>query len=393
MKTNPGGRIAPENVIGRDELIRVLWEALEQQSVIMTAERRIGKTTVMTKMRDEPPTGWIPVFQDLEGFTSAADFAMSVYKAVQNHLSAHKKNANRVKDLLKSAGGTQVGNLFTLPKTDQAPWQAVLSSAVEDLVTEQPEGYRLLFLWDEMPFMLANVRDQENEETALQVLNVLRSLRQTYHGFRMLMTGSIGLHHVLTSFAKSSNANAAVNDMYSVDVTPLAATHAKELATTLIRAEKLDVTDTDTIAQDIAQISDGFAFFIHHIVRVLKRERHTIDSRRLESVVNQQLTAADDPWELRHYKNRLADYYGADERTVLYLLDELALSEEPATARALLAHLQTVGDYDDFDQVKDLLQKLAQDHYLVRESSGYSFRFSLIKRWWKLERELGEGAS
>ena len=239
--------------------------------------------------------------------------------------------------------------------------------------------------------MLANIRDQESEKTAMQVLNVLRSLRQTHKGFRMLMTGSIGLHHVLTSFAKRANANASVNDMYSIDVTPLEEGYAKELATTLIQNEKVDVTNIDIVARDIARISDGFAFFVHHIVRVLKREGQAIDSSRLESVINEQLTAADDPWELRHYKNRLADYYAADEQTVLYLLDELALRKEPATARALLAHLQTVGDYDNFDQVRDLLQKLAQDHYLVHESSGYSFRFSLIKRWWRLERELGEG--
>lgn len=386
MKTNPGGQIDHRNVIGRDELIKEIWEVLEQQSVIMTAERRIGKTTVMTKMRAEPLEGWIPVFQDLEGFTSAAGFAMSVYKAVQQHLSTKRKITRRTNELLKGLGGAEIGGFITLPEQASAKWQDVLTRSIEDLVAEQPEGSRLLFLWDEVPFMLANIRDQEGEETAMQILNVLRSLRQTYRGFRMLMTGSIGLHHVLTSFAQRASASAAVNDMYSIDVTPLDLIYARDLAATLLRGEKIDV-DIDTTAQEIAQISDGFAFYIHHIVRELKR-RGSVRPGSVQSTIEEQLTDVDDPWELRHYKDRLADYYAQDRTTVLYLLDELAVHEEPLTARTLLSHLQTVGDYGDLEHIQDLLVKLARDHYLVRGRKGYSFRFSLIKRWWRLEREL-----
>lgn len=386
MKTNPGGQIDPRNVVGRDKLIQRIWEALEQQSVIMTAERRIGKTTIMRKMLAEPPEGWTPVFQDLEGFTSAADFAMSVYKAVKRHLPVTKSVIRRADELLKGLGGIEIGGFISLPERERGRWQEILTRAVEDLVAEQPEDRRLLFLWDEMPFMLANIRDQEDEETAMQVLNVLRSLRQTHKGFRMLMTGSIGLHHVLTSFTKRANANAAVNDMYSIDVTPIEPLYARELAATLIHGERIEVAHTDTTSHEIAQLSDGFAFYIHHIVRELKNR--STEPHSVQMIVEAQLTDASDPWELRHYKDRLADYYGDDRQTILYILDELALSKEPASARALLTHLQTLSDYDDLEPLQELLRKLTLDHYLVKEGNSYSFRFSLIKRWWQLERDL-----
>jgi hypothetical protein len=44
MRTNPGGGLAPEEVIGRDALIADLWDKLERHSVMMTAERRMGRT-------------------------------------------------------------------------------------------------------------------------------------------------------------------------------------------------------------------------------------------------------------------------------------------------------------------------------------------------------------
>ena len=393
MKTNPGGQIAPENAIGRDALIHDIWEALEQQSVIMTAERRIGKTTILNKMQAESPTSWVPLFQDLEGFSSAADFASSVYKTVAQHLSLTKKSARRANELLKGLGGVQIGNIITLPKRESARWQDVLSNSVEDLVTEQSQDKRLLFLWDEMPYMLANIRDGEGEATAVQILNVLRKLRQTHQGFRMLVTGSIGLHHVLSSFKKKAGAGAAVNDMYAIDVSPLEPTYAQELATQLVRGEGLDVSNVDALALEIAQVADGFPFYIHHIVKALRSKNGTIEPRDVEGVVEEQLTDANDPWGLRHYINRLTDYYGLEKGTVLYLLDELSLREEPATARALLAHLQGLGDYDDLERLKNLLTQLAQDHYLLRSSDGYRFRFPLIQRWWKLERDLTNGAA
>ena len=57
MKANPGGQIDFKAVIGRERLIQVLWETVEQQSLVITAERRIGKTTVIKKMRHEPVAG------------------------------------------------------------------------------------------------------------------------------------------------------------------------------------------------------------------------------------------------------------------------------------------------------------------------------------------------
>jgi len=52
MRANPGGVLAPEDVIGRDKLIEQIWRVLENQSVVLTSERRVGKTSVIRKMVD-----------------------------------------------------------------------------------------------------------------------------------------------------------------------------------------------------------------------------------------------------------------------------------------------------------------------------------------------------
>jgi hypothetical protein len=91
MKANPGGVIDPRNVYGRDGLIAELWQRLDQLCVLMNAERRIGKTSVLRKMASDGAPGWCPILLDLEKFHSAEEFAVGVYEQVQGYLGIWKK--------------------------------------------------------------------------------------------------------------------------------------------------------------------------------------------------------------------------------------------------------------------------------------------------------------
>lgn len=390
MKANPGGQIDLRSVIGRDRLINNLWEIVDLQSLVLTAERRIGKTTVIKKLKAEPRPGWTPVYQDLERCHTAMDFAMAVYKEVHQFLGIKKKSARRAKEFLQALGGTEIGGLFKLPEQAAGHWKDVLIHAIEDLIHENEAGEtKLLFLWDEMPYMLANIRDREGEQTAMEVLDLLRSLRQSHGTLRMVITGSIGLHHVITSLKDKKYGNAPVNDMASVEVNPLDGEDASHLASLLIEGEELTSADIETTAETIATESDCFPFYIHHVVRALKIRGLTASPETVASVVASQLVDANDPWELRHYRERIPIYYGEDEEAVCHLLDELACREPAASVNELLAHLKAVSAFDNRERLLQLLSLMEQDHYLTRDAGGaYRFRFPLIRRWWKINRAL-----
>ena len=49
MQINPGGRLQPEDVIGRDREIARYWQVLDRQGLVISAERRIGKTHILCK--------------------------------------------------------------------------------------------------------------------------------------------------------------------------------------------------------------------------------------------------------------------------------------------------------------------------------------------------------
>lgn len=390
MKANPGGQIDIKSVIGREQLIQLLWETIEQQSLVITAERRIGKTTVIKKMRDEPEAGWVPVFQGLERCHSAAEFAMAVYKEIHQFLSAKGKVTRRARELFAALGGTEVGGLFKLPEKGGASWKDVLTRAVEDLIHENDaSGTKLLFLWDEVPFMLANIRDREGEQTAMEVLDLLRALRQTHAGLRMIITGSIGLHHVLSSLKDKNYANSPTNDMAAIEVPPLTEPDAIKLATLLIDGEGLPSQDRPAVAAAIARVADCFPFYIHHIVKALRIRELDATPPNVTQVVASQLVDANAPWELLHYRERIPIYYGDDQKAVSLLLDQLAVQPGTASVNELLAMLKGASQFDDRERLLRLLSLMERDHYLKREDDGrFQFRFPLIRRWWKLNRGL-----
>ena len=83
MQINPGGQLNTEDVKGRDNEIARYWNVLERQGLVISAERRIGKTHIVRKMRDECRSGYLPFYQDLEGVHSIAELIRSIYSTIR----------------------------------------------------------------------------------------------------------------------------------------------------------------------------------------------------------------------------------------------------------------------------------------------------------------------
>ena len=386
VKANPGGLIDSQDVLGRDRLVRRIWEILRQQSVLLTAERRIGKTSVIRKMQAAPPHQWFSLYQDLERVHTAQEFADAVSAEVQRFLGRVTKAANRVKGFFDQFRVRIAG--IEVERVRGRSWKEVLTSAIQHLVHQQPTS-RLVFLWDEMPSMLDNVLRHEGAETAEEVLDQLRALRHTFAAFRMVMTGSVGLHHVLTRLREAAYANQPTNDMASVDVPPLDPDDAQELARRLICGESLECDDLEATAAAVAREADGVPFYIHHIVRSLRMTGRRADPHCVAEAVAGQLLDPSDPWQLAHYRERIPAYYGERAELVLLILDELAAADRPMTTATLFERVKAQRPLGDRALLVQLLRLAERDHYVARTPAGdYAFRFPLVKRWWRLDRRL-----
>jgi hypothetical protein len=352
----------------------------------MNAERRIGKTSVLRKMASDGAPGWFPVLLDLEKFHSAEEFAVGVYEQVQGYLGTWKKTANAARKIYEEHEFEHFKRT-----SGRRPWKALLTAAVHDLLAEK-QAVRPVFLWDEVPYMIDHIRRADGEQAAVEVLDTLRSLRQEYPGLRMVFSGSIGLHHVLGSIREDKMSSEPVNDMYPVEVPPLATADAVKLAGDLIQGESLRASNSQKSAEVVADEADCFPFYIHHIVAGLRKEGLAAEPDTVRELVGRHLVDANDPWDLGHYRNRIPAYYtkGKNAELVGLILDALAIAQEPITVSNLLSTINTwSAEFGDKDELVRVLRLMERDHSLRRDPDGrIGFRFPLIRRWWTLDRGL-----
>lgn len=390
MKPNPGGQLAPQDIVGRDALIQDLKDVLEQQSVLLVAERRVGKTHVLEKFKTMAPARWVIIKRDLESVRSGREFVECVMADLYPHLETKTNLRNWLQNLGEQAGGAQFGPI-KLPNFTHRPWKQVLYEAIDHL-HQNPDIERLIFLWDELPWMLQGIA-KTNPTEAMELLDTLRTLRQqSGNKLRMVFTGSLGLHHIIRTLKTQGYANAPINDMQLVEVKPLSTADAQGLVQRLLTDSQLQVEHPDLYART-AQAVDCMPYYIHHVAAALVRTHRgrseKLDWAAVSATIAQSIQAPHDPWNLQHYEERTQEYYGTQRPQSLALLDALASSAEPlsmtdAIRRARGTHLDV-----EPQEWQDLIRLLQRDHYLVRDDGGnLAFKFGVVKRWWVWHRGL-----
>jgi hypothetical protein len=377
MKANPGGAIAPAEVMGRDKLIVDLWGILEQQSVILSAERRMGKTSVIKKMQAEATADKLPIYRDLEDVKSPLEFVEKVFKDVENYLTGFNRTAKKTRGLLERLGGAEFSG-FKLPEIAGPHWKALLTETIADLVENQDR--RVILFWDEVPYMLDNIGDA----AAMELLDTLRSIRQMYPAVRMVYTGSIGLHHVLDVLRKAGYTNDPINDMYVQDVPPLSVKDATNLARKLLEGENIQTPDIQGTAVFIADELSNIPFYIHHLIVKLKLRGVSGDIPAIQEIILDCLDDPLNPWKMEHYRQRLDSYYDDKQRPyALNLLDILAVADGALSFDELFGGIKQESETQDKEMARKVLRLLEQDYYIYKKDSKYLFRYPLIQKYWK----------
>lgn len=386
LKVNPGGALEPIQVVGRDEFIASLWHSLESRSVLLTSERRMGKTSVMRKMEAEALPGVCPVRTSLQGINAPEEFARRLIADIEQAApgALDKPFLKRVRKSGLKKVGTKVVEVEFEPVGDEA-WKDVLTeafAALDDRVDEQ-----LVFFWDELPHMIAAIEMHRDATTARDVLDMLRHARESYPSLRMVLTGSLGMHHVVDRLREQGVMFAPVHDMAIIDLPPLSEVAATYLASELLRNEKIECDDADSVAAAIATEVDSVPYYVHHTVDQLRDGPHSsvrpVDDAGVRRVVEAAVIDPLDPWQLKHYLDRMPVYYGSASDLACAVLDIVATETKPLSLDEIERLLAAQMPPPKADKLRDLVELLCKDYYL---EPGYGFRLELVRRAWRARR-------
>jgi hypothetical protein len=392
LKANPGGNIPPAQAVGRDKLCTRCWKVLDKQSLRLENERRFGKTTVLRKMQAETPLNTRSLLMEIGGLSSTTGFIEELITAIDAAIPEKGGSfKTRARNVIGAIAGMEIGSI-RIPAAVKSHWREILLGCFDELATQTQD--RIVFFWDEIPWMLQKIKASEGDAAVVDLLDTLRDIRQTHDRIRMVLTGSIGLHHILTAFEKKGIPSRLVNDMKSVDIGPLGKADARELASRLLIGEGIEVDDWDSTTLALYEQTGGIAFYIHSVISQLALDGYA-SAQLVEECVLKCLVDPSDPWEMRHFNTRLRAYYGEWEHTARAVLDKIAAEGECTFVGlydCVSTHPKTPEDASDRQVTLDLLRKLSLDHYIVEFPTGsrrYRFKYTLLQRWWHIERGSG----
>jgi hypothetical protein len=370
-----GGIVRPDDLVGRVRDAEIVAAALPHSGAVLVGDRRHGKTSLARlAQQNAAHTGALVVAISAERDTYA-EFVAALAAQLADLEPAWTQELAKLRVTL-TAGPLKVER------------DGTAAAALDDLLRRAVDraGRKQLVLFIDEVTVLARNLERRDSGAGENFLHTLRRFRQEHGGkVATVLSGSIGFHHV------SIDAPSTVNDIRKIVVGPIRSDHAGYLAECLLLGGGVDAVHAHDLAPSIAAAAENVPYYIQHLVAASFRGWRDTGSlptpQAVPGLVTDAIADPSDPWDLRHYRDRLRHYYGDDAAAVAKLLDVYAHADGPLTIDETF-HLLRGEDSPiaDRDALVALVERLEQDHYLVREDDANRFSSRLIQRAWRAMR-------
>lgn len=377
------------DIIGREKEIQDLRLILETSSVVMSSTRRMGKTMILTKMDEIKHTGTKTMLCFIESVQSAEEFVNVLRENLIDHKLLEEKDFAKVMRWLNDNLGNKDAGFFKTPDFKRH-WKTILNLMVDDLV--EKHTVQIILMMDEFPKMLWNLIQNGNHQQAEEILDELRNIREKYEKrskLRFIYCGSIGMNLVINHLVKKFNyAGAPLNNMFHYIVQEMKDGDACELVEHLVTKNNLDFPAE--LTSYLAKSCSFLPFFIDRIITQLRLSfiSDTVTQAGIDETITAFITGRENNNQFNHFTERLDAYYDEKDKRVAYeILRILCKTNEPMDSAKLLNIVKQSIVADDFE-ISKILADLYTDMYVDRFEQGdtvkYSFRYELLKKWWKL---------
>lgn len=370
-----GGIVPPEDVVGRVREADEVLASLPAAGAVLVGDRRHGKTSLSRLVqRFAADRGAVVIAVSAERATYA-DFVAALTSELARLDPSWAQELARIR-VSVTAGPVRVERDVRAA----AAFDELLNRAIR-----RADGRLLALFIDEVSILARNLElGQPGSGDAF--LHLLRRLRQENQGrIATVLSGSIGFHHV------SADAPSTVNDITKIAVGPIRSDHATYLAECLLLGSGTPTSDRHAVASAIAAAAENVPYYIQHLVAAARRSAQTTGTAAVPelvgALVDEAVDSPNDPWDLRHYRDRLTHYYGDDAPAIAKLLDVYAHADGPLDVDTVLVRLRSEGStIVDRDALVTFIERLVLDHYLVRSADADRFSSGLIQRAWKAMR-------
>jgi hypothetical protein len=375
----------------REQELAAIWRALETSSVLLTAPRRFGKTSLMLRLVDFPREGWQAFYFDPEWINRPEDFIADIALALLREKKL-RHVTHRVKKFLSEFFGRieEIGAAeFRVSLREQLAlrWQDVGRELIGML---KGLDLRTVLIVDELPLLVDKIAKERDAQSACAFLAWLRSLRQMpdlHDKIRWVMGGSIGIEKVLRSVGAGTK---EIGDLERIHVREFTEVSARAFIKGLLQSVRAERVPKRILDKYLEVVGIPIPYFLQILVRESLNEmerqgRRTLTEEIIEHAYEEGVLASYNRTYFEHYYERLKDYYDPKiARIGKTLLTEIA-RRGSLTKKELWIQFQILTqEQGDEDIFSSLLSDLENDFYLVctRGQKDFHFTTKVLRDWW-----------
>lgn len=389
MVTNRVGQpVTGSDFFDREREQARIWDDLHRDHLLLLAPRRVGKTSLMLRIKQQAPEkGFRVAYCSVADAQDEIGFVAKLLAAVQE--------ASGGDGVLRRLARGPVGRFFKrvkkvevlkssveLDRSVSVEWTSLGEALIRELDGE--EG-RWLALVDELPlFVLSLLGLEDGEARARQFLSWFRGLRQRADlrgNLRWLLAGSIGLDTVTARL----RAGDTINDLHLVHLGAFDRETADRLLAELAESHSFPL-EAAVREHVLGRVGWLIPFHLQLVFSELRgmcgAEPATIEAvdAAFESLLGPAKKGYFDYW-----RQRLGEELGRpDGGHAITLLNAIARDSGGARRETLSQVLsEAVADPETrAEKLRYLLDVLEGDGYLVSVEGRYGFRSPLLREFW-----------
>lgn len=379
ISTIIGQAATGDNFYRRDELVENLWGKLKNgHHVLITAPRRVGKTSVLKYLQDNPIVNYEPVYIITESVNNANEYFRKVFKELVQLLSGSKKIGTQLKELIKSKKITSITLEGLTIDDNQIDYFNELHLVIDQLDLGDT---RIIFIVDEFAQTVENIIEDEGVENGKKFLEQNREIRhRTSLSDKILFVyaGSIGIENIVSKI----NLVNSINDLYPFNIPPFTPEEAHGLIDKLTSDTNwtLDQTTKDHLIERLKWL---VPFYIQIILDELDKsedlEKKQIDQKDIDWAINQAIQKR---VYFEHWYTRLRKAYkGNDFKFAKEVLN--VTSDQDVITSYEIVDLAT--KYEIEEDFREIINALTHDGYINNSQNPkeYLYNSPLLRIWWK----------
>ncbi|MGO9240062.1 MAG: hypothetical protein ACLQBJ_04550 [Bryobacteraceae bacterium] len=376
------GRLAEgEAFFDRQEFIATSWNLLKTSNLLLLAPRRVGKSSVLNLMDKEAGSrGFRSVYLSVPDAEDELDFIKRLVRGLRDAPWSSGGWGARFRENLPSDLEVVLKTGLLELRARNFDWRRP-ADELESLLTS---GDSLtLLLVDELPLLIGSIVKQDpGGVRAERFLLWLKRLREQYPP-RWFFAGSIGLDTV----ARRLRLSGTIHDLQPIEL----GAFAPEIARSYLMARGQFygwVLTADTIDAVMTAVEWPIPFHLNLVMEELRSvvgERQSPPSPELVEAAVQRLMRHGrthfEHWDERLSKmldGRMADHCG----TLLGMACHEAGGVAMNTVEIRLRN-EITDDRERTEVLKQVIDLLVSDGYLVRDASTVRFRSALLRRYWR----------